>query len=84
MEIKVPDIDSDQHKLAANGILDLLEVVVDGGADINAKDASGMSPLLWSVKNGHEDVAKCVLFRFPAAHQRSQLTGIWMRRGTLA
>ena len=54
----MPLIDTDPWKLAQNGILDLLEEVVDGGSDINARDPSGMSPLLWSVKNGHEDVAK--------------------------
>ena len=31
-------IDSDQWKLAANGIQDLLEKLITDGADINAKD----------------------------------------------
>ena len=39
-------IDKDQWKLAANGMLELLEPLVDKGADINAKDPSGITPLV--------------------------------------
>ena len=35
---EVAAIDSDQWKLAANGIQDLLEKLVTDGADVNAKD----------------------------------------------
>ena len=41
-----PKIDKDPWKLAANGTLDLLEKVVDDGANVNAKDTQGCSPLV--------------------------------------
>ncbi len=39
-------IDKNIWKLAANGILDLLEKLVDEGANVDAKDELGCTPLV--------------------------------------
>eukprot|EP00501_MAST-03F_sp_TOSAG23-6_P000745 GSMAST32.ASY1.ANO1.773.1 assembled CDS len=35
---------------ASNGRCDLMEVLIDAGADINAKDSHGMTPLVYAIK----------------------------------
>jgi ankyrin repeat protein len=41
---------------AISGSLDMVQLIVNGGAKINAKDDDGMTALNYAVKNGHKDV----------------------------
>ncbi len=41
---------------AISGSLDMVQLIVNGGAKIYVKDDDGMSPLNYAVKNGHKDV----------------------------
>jgi ankyrin repeat protein len=41
---------------AISGSLDMVQLIVNEGANINAKDNDGMTPLNYAVKNGHKDV----------------------------
>lgn len=54
---EVARMDSDIHKLAANGNLELIEkLVADGGVDVNIQDAMGCTPLIWACRGGHVPV----------------------------
>jgi hypothetical protein len=44
--ITEPQIDRNPWKLAANGIVDRLETLVQEGVDINQKDEQGVAPLV--------------------------------------
>ena len=39
------------------GRKDMVELLVHGGADLEAADADGFTPLAWAVKLGREDIA---------------------------
>jgi ankyrin repeat protein len=41
---------------AISGSLDMVQLIVNEGAKIDAKDDDGMSPLSYAIKNGHKDV----------------------------
>jgi ankyrin repeat protein len=41
---------------AISGGLDMVQLIVDEGAKIDAKDNDGMTALNYAVKNGHKDV----------------------------
>lgn len=45
-QVQYAAIDKHIHKLAANGILDLLQKLVDEGANVNSKDEQGTAPLV--------------------------------------
>jgi ankyrin repeat protein len=63
IEIREPKIDKDPFKLAANDFKSEFDALLaaDDTLDINAKDEFGFTPLLWSVKNGHVDMATYLL-----------------------
>jgi ankyrin repeat protein len=46
---------------ARQGCVDCIPVLVEAGADVNAVDPDGISPLLSAVINGHYDVAEVLL-----------------------
>lgn len=46
------------HYIAGYGFADLIEPVLDRGADIHARDAEGHTPLTLAVEGGHEEVAE--------------------------
>mmetsp|Transcript_12330 Transcript_12330/g.18970 ORF Transcript_12330/g.18970 Transcript_12330/m.18970 type:complete len:241 (+) Transcript_12330:87-809(+) len=53
------DIDNQPHRLAANGILDLLKKYFEAHEDeVNAVDDRGCTPLIWAARNGHIEVVK--------------------------
>ena len=41
------------HKAARNGCLELCELLIEKGVDINAKDSKEMTPIHWATENGH-------------------------------
>ena len=44
---------------ANNGLADVCLALINKGADVNAKDEYGYTPLMWAANNGHRDV--CIL-----------------------
>src|SRR5919197_972366 len=46
---------------AANGDLSILNALLSAGASVNARDASGLTPLMSAAFMGHEDVAEALL-----------------------
>jgi ankyrin repeat protein len=49
------------HFAAREGRLEAAQVLIDAGADVNAVDADGASPLLFAGQNGHDAVARALL-----------------------
>ncbi len=39
----------------------MAELLIAKGADVNAKDKDGGTPLHWAAKNGHKDVAELLI-----------------------
>ena len=62
-EFEYPKVDKQPHKLARNGLLEELEKLSENKelGDLNAKDENGVSMLNWTVKYGHEEVARWLL-----------------------
>jgi ankyrin repeat protein len=45
----------------ARGFIDIVRELVDAGADVNAKDSAGRTPLQWAAKAKHRDVVALLL-----------------------
>ncbi|MGA2632301.1 MAG: ankyrin repeat domain-containing protein, partial [Terriglobia bacterium] len=52
---------------AFGGIKDVVELLLANGADVNAKDNQGETPLHWAVVNGNKDFAE--LLRQHGGHE---------------
>jgi uncharacterized protein len=48
---------------AANGDLSILSILLSAGADVNARDATGATPLMSAAFMGHEEVIKSLIER---------------------
>jgi len=49
------------HQVVASGDIDLVRSLLSKGADVNAKDRSGRTPLHYAARWGHKDVAELLL-----------------------
>ena len=43
---------------AWRGHTDIATLLIEGGADVNAKGSDGHTPLIWATVNGHTDIIK--------------------------
>ncbi len=69
---------------AGEGHLQICELLLDHGADINAKDSEGMTPLCWGAYSGHDDVCTLLVQRgadltIPDKYGR---TAVWYAAGS--
>ena len=55
------DADYALHDLASVGYVDRVRQLVDAGADVNAKDNNGWTPLRWAASEGHADAARLLV-----------------------
>jgi len=46
---------------AQNGDLVIVQKLISKGADVNAKDEDGFTPLMLAAKNGHKDVCELLI-----------------------
>jgi ankyrin repeat protein len=49
------------HTCAEKGHLDVARDLIEAGADVNAKDNNGFTPLCFCAKKGHLDVARALI-----------------------
>lgn len=49
------------HMAASNGNIELVDILIRGGATVDARDALGNTPLLMGAMNGHLDVVRSLL-----------------------
>ena len=59
-------IEKGQHKIelfdaARNGNIKIVRLLLDKGADVNAKDRSGKTAMILAAKNGHADIVRLLL-----------------------
>jgi ankyrin repeat protein len=57
----VGDINSILIDAARDDDADILQSLLDAGADINAKDTAGYTALMWAAGLGHTDTVKLLL-----------------------
>jgi ankyrin repeat protein len=43
-----------------NGNLEIVKLLIEKGANINAKDLDGLTPRDYALKNGHKEIAKYI------------------------
>ena len=48
-------------KASKEGDIDLIEFLIENGADIDAKTAHGFTPLLYASKNGHHSIIELLV-----------------------
>lgn len=46
------------HAAAANGSVEIINLLASNGADLNAKNEHGSTPLHWAALNGHLDAGR--------------------------
>ncbi len=51
------------HAAAANGHLDVCRLLIDKGAQIEAKSRNGLNPLKWAARNGHLETVRLLCDR---------------------
>jgi ankyrin repeat protein len=56
-----PDLDARLLEAAQSGDLEVAEEAIRGGADVNAVDEHGATPLGWAASNGHVDVVRALI-----------------------
>ena len=49
------------HTVAYNGHKDIVQSLLDRGADVNAKDSDGWTALHWAAYNGYEEIVKALV-----------------------
>ena len=55
----VPDISI--HEAVNNGNVEAVKQHLAAGADVNAKDDSNITPLLWAINNSHEEIVELLI-----------------------
>ena len=55
------DVDSQLIEAAQNGQAEEVQALLEGGADVDAKDEAGMTALMWAALGGHTDTVKGLL-----------------------
>ncbi len=58
-DIRYPE--SPLHRAARKGYLELCELLLVNGADVNAQDEGGHTALIWTVRKGHLAVCKALI-----------------------
>ena len=53
--------DTPLHRASMNGDKDVVQLLLDQGADPNKADEEGETPLHWATKKGHKDVVQLLL-----------------------
>ncbi|XRA97454.1 receptor-interacting serine-threonine kinase [Pycnococcus provasolii] len=49
------------HVAAFNGDATLMQMLIDAGADVNAKDGEGATPMKYAAQNGHKECVKLII-----------------------
>ncbi len=49
------------NKIKQYRLIEIIEYLLDNGADINAKNNYGWTALIWASRNGHKDIVKLLL-----------------------
>ena len=49
------------HQAARNGDIEVVKQHLAADVDVNAKDKSGWTPLLWAVEYGHAEIAELLI-----------------------
>ena len=68
---KAPDISI--HDAAAVGNIEAVKQYLDGGADVNAKDGDGFTPLVFAVDKGHKEIVEILIAKGADVNAKDKL-----------
>ncbi len=54
---EVSEVDLTLHEAISKGHDEMVELLIEQGADVNGKDVGGGAPLRWAAKFGHKEIA---------------------------
>jgi len=58
---KAGDIETVKQHIAAGTDVNIVELLIDNGADVNGKTDEGRTPLHWAAYSGHKEIAELLI-----------------------
>ncbi|HJO09593.1 MAG TPA: ankyrin repeat domain-containing protein [Verrucomicrobiota bacterium] len=58
---EAPEVDLTLHEAISKGHDEMVELLIEQGADVNGKDVGGGTPLGWAAKFGHKEIARLLI-----------------------
>jgi len=70
-----PVLASPIHEAAVAGDVELVEMLIENGADVDARDVHGYTPLILAIQAGHTDIAKVLVTHGADVNARAASAG---------
>ena len=71
------DIGTSFPTLARDGYLDVVKILVNAGINVNQFDEDGVTPLIWAVKEGHQEMVRFLLENGASVNEKDGRTALY-------
>ena len=72
------EVDLTLHEAISKGHDEMVELLIEQGADVNGKDVGGGTPLGWAAKFGHKEIAALLIANGAGVHAELCPDGLGM------